>query len=441
MSADSANGAIEQSFTSQHAGSAALRARACEALAGGVAHDTRIQAPFPIMAARAQGPRKWDVDGNEYIDYTMGHGALILGHGHPVAVDAARTQLELGTHYGAGHELEVRWAEEIKRLKPSIERVRFHSSGTEATHMAMRLARAHTGRDRIVKFEGHFHGWHDYATVGVEAPFEIPTSAGVPVAAQSTITALPTDLDLVRDELTKGDVAAVIVEPSGASWGALPIDPTFIEVLRGLTTEHDAVLILDEVVTGFRMSPGGFQVMAGVTPDLTTMAKIVAGGLPGAAVGGRAEIMDRLEKRGDPGWDRGQRIAHPGTYNANPVSAAAGTAVLEFLAGGAVHRHIDALGEQLRQGLQAAFDNHDVGALVYGETSYFHISLTGRPEKNGVSGAAGEALGQALLNHGVHIMSGGGFTCAGHTDDDIEQTVAAFDAAIGDVAAEGLFGD
>ena len=441
MSADSANGTIEQSFTSQHAGSAALRARACEALAGGVAHDTRIQAPFPILAARAQGPRKWDVDGNEYIDYTMGHGALILGHGHPVAVDAAQAQLALGTHYGAGHELEIRWAEQIKRLKPSIERVRFHSSGTEATHMAMRLARAHTGRDRIVKFVGHFHGWHDYATVGVEEPFDIPTSAGVPAATRSTVTALPTDLDRVRDELAKGDVAAVIVEPNGASWGGLPIDPTFIEGLRSLTTEHDAVLILDEVVTGFRMSPGGFQVMAGVTPDLTTMAKIVAGGLPGAAVGGRAEIMDRLEKRGDPAWDRGQRIAHPGTYNANPVSAAAGTAVLEYVADGAVHEHIDALCEQLRQDLQAAFDRHDVGAVVYGETSYFHISLSGKPSKSGLGGAAGEALGQALINQGVHIMSGGGFTSAAHTDDDIEQTVAAFDAAIGIVAAEGLFGD
>ncbi len=441
MSADSANGAIEQSFASQHAASAALSARARDALAGGVAHDTRIQAPFPILAARAAGPRKWDVDGNEYLDYTMGHGALILGHGHPVAVNAAREQLELGTHYGAGHELEIRWAEQIKRLKPSIERVRFHSSGTEATHMAMRLARAHTGRDRIIKFQGHFHGWHDYATVAVEEPYDIPTSAGVPAATRGTITALPTDLDLVRDELARGDVAAVIVEPSGAGWGAAPLDPAFIEGLRSLTAEHDAVLILDEVVTGFRMSPGGYQVMAGVTPDLTTMAKIVAGGLPGAAVGGRAEIMDRLEKRGDPAWDRGQRISHPGTYNANPVSAAAGTAVLEFLADGAVHTHIDALGEQLRQGLQGAFDRHDVGALVYGETSYFHISLSGQPSKGGLGGAAGEALGQALINHGVHLIAGGGFTCAAHTDDDIEQTVAAFDAAIGDVAANGLFGD
>ena len=441
MGDDSANGAIEQSFATRHAGSGALHARARQALAGGVAHDTRIQAPFPIMTARAKGARKWDVDGNEIVDYTMGHGALILGHGHSVAVDAAREQLEIGTHYGAGHELEIRWAEQIKRLVPSIQRVRFHSSGTEATHMAMRLARAHTGRDRIVKFLGHFHGWHDYATVAVEEPYDVPTSAGVPAATQGTITALPTDLDVVGEELAKGDVAAVIVEPSGAGWGALPIEPSFIEGLRSLTTEHDAVLILDEVVTGFRMSPGGFQVMAGVTPDLTTMAKIVAGGLPGAAVGGSAEIMGRLEKRGDPAWDRGQRIAHPGTYNANPVSAAAGAAVLDFLADGHVHAHIDTLGEQLRQGLQAAFDRHDVGALVYGETSYFHISLSGQPAKSGLGGAAGDALGQALLNQGIHLISGGGFTSATHTEEDIDQTVAAFDAAIGAVSAEGLFGD
>ncbi len=439
MSAATATGAVEQSFASQHADSSAAHVRARAALAGGVTHDTRLHAPFPIIVSHAQGARKWDVDGNEYVDYTMGHGALILGHGHPVMVAAVRGQIDRGTHYGAGHELEIRWAEQIARMVPSIELVRFFSSGTEATHMAMRLARAHTGRDRIVKFQGHFHGWHDYATVGVEQPFEIPTSAGVPAATRSTITALPTDLELVRAELARGDAAAVIVEPNGAGWGAVPVERAFVQGLRRLTAEHDTLLILDEVVSGFRMSPGGFQVPAGITPDLTTMAKIVAGGLPGAAVGGRADVMARLEKRGEAAWDRGQRIAHPGTYNGNPLSAAAGRAVLEHIADGAVHRQIDALGERLRQDLQEVFDRHDVGALVYGETSYFHVSLSGRPAKAGLAGAAGAALGQALLNEGVHLISNGGFVSAAHTDADIAQTVTAFDAAVGAVAAEGLF--
>ena len=322
-------------------------------------------------------------------------------------------------------------------MVPSIEKIRFHSSGTEATHMAMRLARSYTGHDRIIKFEGHFHGWHDYATVAVEEPYDVPMSSGVPVATRSTVTALPADLDRVREELVRGDVAAVIVEPSGPSWGAVPFPTDFVEGLRRLTTEHDVVLILDEVVTGFRMSPGGFQVRAGITPDLTTMAKIVAGGLPGAAIGGRAEIMDRLEKRDDPAWDRGERISHPGTYNANPLSAAAGAAVLEHIADGRVHERINELGMQLRQSLQAVFDRHDIGAVVYGETSYWHVSLTGKPAKSGWPGAGGAALKRALLNEGVHLISNGGFVSASHDDADIEQTAVAFDSALTAVVGEG----
>ena len=440
MNLKSANDEADIAYAAVRSGSARLHERAQSALAGGVTHDQRIQNPFPIMVARADGARKWDVDGNEYVDYTMGHGALILGHSHPLPVQAVQAQLGLGTHYGAGHELEIRWAEQIKALVPSIKKVRFHSSGTEATHMAMRLARAVTSRDRIVKFQGHFHGWHDYATVGVEEPFDIPTSNGVPEATRSTITALPTDLDRVRDELEAGDVAAVIVEPSGAGWGAVPIESSFVKSLRELTVEHDTLLILDEVVTGFRMSPGGFQVRAGITPDLTTMAKIVAGGLPGGVVGGRAEIMDYLEKRGDPEWDRGGRVSHPGTYNGNPLSAAAGVAVLEHIADGAVHRQINSLGERLRQELQSVFDRHDVGALVYGETSYWHLSLTGAPVKGGLAGPAGVALQRALIAEGVHIISGGGFVSAAHTEDDIDQTADAFDRAIRAVASEGLLG-
>lgn len=441
MSTQCDRGAIDQAFISKSRGSADLYERARAVLAGGVTHDTRIQGPFPIMVQRALGARKWDVDGNEYIDYTMGHGALILGHSHPIVVKAVRDQLELGTHYGAGHELEIRWAEQIIRMVPSIEKLRFHSSGTEATHMAMRLARSYTGRDRIIKFEGHFHGWHDYATVAVEEPYDVPTSSGVPMATRSTVTALPTDLDRVREELATGDVAAVIVEPSGASWGAVPVPTEFVEGLRRLTTEHDTVLILDEVVTGFRMSPGGFQVRAGITPDLTTMAKIVAGGLPGAAVGGRAEIMDRLEKRDDPAWDRGKRVAHPGTYNANPISAAAGAAVLEHIADGRVHERINELGIRLRQGLQAVFDRHDIGAVVYGETSYWHVSLTGQPAKSGWPGAGGSALKRALLNEGVHVISNGGFVSAAHEEVDIDQTTIAFDSAIAAVVAAGYLAD
>ena len=176
MNLKSANDEADIAYAAVRSGSARLHERAQSALAGGVTHDQRIQNPFPIMVARADGARKGEGDGNEYVDYTMGHGALILGHRHPLPLQAVQAQLGLGTHYGAGHELEIRWAEQIKALVPSIKKVRFHSSGTEATHMAMRLARAVTSRDRIVKFQGHFHGWHDYATVGVEEQYDIQTS-------------------------------------------------------------------------------------------------------------------------------------------------------------------------------------------------------------------------------------------------------------------------
>ncbi len=437
MTDQATSGVVEKAYRAERRASAALYERGRQVIAGGVTHDTRHQTPFPILITHAQGARKWDVDGNEYVDYTMGHGALILGHVHPVATQAAAEQLQRGTHFGAGHELEIAWAEQICKLVPSAELVRFHSSGTEATHMAMRLARAHTGRDRIVKFEYHFHGWHDYATVGVEDPLEIPSSAGVPEATRRTITAIPTELDQVRSELATGDVAAVIVEPTGASWGALPLAPSFVHGLRELCDEHDTLLILDEVVTGFRISPGGFQLKHGVTPDLTTMAKIVAGGLPGAATAGKAEIMQRFDFRAEEGWDRGRRVGHPGTFNANPVSAAAGRAVLEFIEDGAVHERIDAMAARLRSELQAVFDRHDVGGVVYGDASYWHLSLTGEPAKKGVGGPAGAALIRSLLAHGVQLIAGGGFLSVAHTDADIDRTIDAFDAALTDVAQDG----
>ncbi|MBM4436903.1 MAG: aminotransferase class III-fold pyridoxal phosphate-dependent enzyme [Actinobacteria bacterium] len=438
MATKPSGGVVDRGYREPRERSAALHARANKILAGGVTHDGRIQRPFPIFVTRAAGARKWDVDGNEYVDYTMGHGALILGHAHPVSTQAAIEQLAKGTHYGACHELEVAWAEQIAAMVPSAERVRFHSSGTEATMMALRLARAATGHARVVKFHYHFHGWHDYATVGYDDPLEIPSSAGVPAAVAGTITAVPPELDRVRTELAKGDVAAVILEPSGASWGTLPLAPAFVRGLRALCSQYRTILIFDEVVTGFRMSPGGFQTLHGIAPDLTTLAKIVAGGLPGAALAGRADLMERFDLRTDPAWNRGQRIAHPGTFNANPLSAAAGTALLKFIADGRVHAACNATAERLRSELQATFDRHDVPGLVYGETSYWHLSLTGEPARLNKAGEAGAALVRALLAHGVHLMAGGGFVSHVHTADDIDRTVGALDASLADLAQDGL---
>ncbi len=438
MATQATGGRINQDFVDANPESQVLHARARDALAGGVTHDVRIHEPFPVMIERASGSRKWDVDGNEYVDYTMGHGALVLGHTHPIPTNAAIEQLQRGTHYGASHELEIEWAEQVRSMMPSVERIRFTGSGTEATLMAIRLARAHTGRDRIVKFQYHFHGWHDYSHIAQSDPLDVPMSPGIPQAVQDTVTAIPTDLDRVREELAKGDVAALLIEPTGAAWGAMPVEASFVQALPALCREHGTVFVLDEVVTGFRLAPGGAQQLYDIKPDLTTMAKILAGGLPGGGVGGRADILERLEMRGDPAWDRGQRMAHPGTFNANPVSAAAGVAVLQHIADGAVHAQMDAVAARLRKEIQDVFDRHDLGALMYGESSYFHVSMTGTPMRNGLAGAAGAGLRRALHTHGVHIMTGGGLLSAVHTDEDIGRTVEAFEASVQDLEADGL---
>jgi glutamate-1-semialdehyde 2,1-aminomutase len=210
--------------------SEALFSRAGRSIAGRITHDIRHMKPFPVYVERAQGSRKWTADGQELIDYWMGHGALFLGHGHPVIVQAVRQQIERGTHYGACHELEVRWAELVQQLVPSAERVRFTGSGTEATLLALRLARAHAGRAKVIKFEGHFHGWHDYAMTGVKPPYAVPMSSGIPgESLAQVILCPPNDLAALEALLaSRQDVAAVILEPGGGSSGTIPTAPGYL---------------------------------------------------------------------------------------------------------------------------------------------------------------------------------------------------------------------
>src|SRR4051794_14767372 len=343
--------AIEEQFIAEHPRSYELYQRSRAAVPGGITHDVRFAKPFPIYIDQALGSKKWDVDGHELIDYTMGHGALILGHSHPEIVDAVVTQMRKGTHYGAGHQLEVEWAEWVHRLVPSAERVKFTSSGTEATMLALRLARAFTGRDRIMKFAGHFHGWHDYAIPGTPLPLAPPP--GVPAAVLGTVAIAPNnDLGYVERALAEPDhnIAAVILEPSGASYATIPLPDGFLQKLREITARHNVLLIFDEVVTGFRWSPGGVQALSGITPDLTTMAKILAGGLPGGAVAGSAPIMELLEFKDDPVWNRTRKVAHPGPYNANPLSATAGVKALRLVSDPAVQRGAERLANQLKRG-------------------------------------------------------------------------------------------
>jgi glutamate-1-semialdehyde 2,1-aminomutase len=387
--------------------------------------------PFPLYCTHASGPRKWDVDGNEYIDYFGGHGALLLGHSHPAIVEALTRQAALGTHLGACHEAEVRWGELVQELVPSARGglVKFTSSGTEATMLAMRLARAHTGKDVICKIQGHFHGWHDYATLAMQPPYDEPISAGVPRGVRDSVVSVPArDIAALRALLDqRDDIAGVIMVADGAG-------TSYLQAVRDLTTERGVVFILDEVVTGFRYAPGGAQEYYGVTPDLTTLAKILAGGLPGGAIAGRADIMARFLQRDDPEWTRHQRVPHPGTYNSNPLSAAAGVACLEIVRDPAVQRRAIASADQLREGFRAMLARHSISGRVGGEVSLAPVSFT-EPK---VSQRTLIHRFRAAMQLGGVDSSGLNFiVSATHGPAEVEQTVAAFDDALGMLQAEG----
>ncbi len=442
-------GIIEQEYVKKHAKSAALYQRAEQDFPGGVTHDTRYVAPFPLYVTHGNGPRKWDVDGNEYVDYVMGHGALILGHSHPAIVKAVSEQVAKGTHLGASTELEIRWADAVKRLFPSVEKIRFHSSGTEATMMAFRLSRSFTGKNKILKFNTHFHGWHDYATYGMETP-----PVGVPAATlQSMVAIEPGDLNAVEAVFKKDkDIAAVILEPTGAHMGFLPVQPEFLHGLRDLTKRYGVILIFDEVVTGFRVSPGGTQGRFGIKPDLTTMAKILAGGLPGGAVGGRADVMDMIAFKSEPGWNQKRRISHPGTFNANPLSAASGATALEMVATQPINQRADAAAARLKQGLKDVLARAEVKAHVHGIASIVHVAFgvtcncqsdlcTASHEElhKGVNPAVQGGFKRSMLNAGVDVMGGRGFIVSStHTDKDVDQTVGAFEKALASMKKDGL---
>ena len=446
---------VEDQFRRAHPRSEALFRRAKAAIAGGLSHDIRYLRPFPIYVDRAVGSRKWDVDGHELIDYWVGHGALFLGHANLAVQQAVGNQLGRGTHYGACHELEVRWAEAVLKLMPRAERVRFVGSGTEATLLAIRLARAATGKDKIVKFEGHFHGWHDYAVAGVRPPFDRPISAGVPQGVLAGLLICPPNDWDAFVALTSGrdDIAGVILEPGGGSSGTIPTDRGFLARLREFTRAQGMVLIFDEVITGFRFAPGGAQQRYEIYADLTTLAKILAGGLPGGAVVGGAVIMDQLAFRDDSVWNREDRVAHAGTFNANPLSAAAGIATLEQLADGQAQAKADRAGEILRAGIAEVIETLGVDAHVYGESSIVNLFLgpgrhgldVGRPDSRmdhrllmgHPNLEAYHLLRCALILHGVDLPLFHGWISAAHSDEDLEKTIRAFEAALCLVQDEG----
>src|ERR1700704_2082071 len=446
----SAPPAIDEAFQKRFARSAELYARSRKAIAGGITHDSRNFAPFPVYVDRAEGSRKWDVDGNELLDHWMGHGSLLLGHSHPQVTAAIAEQIHKGTHYGACHELEVAWAEQIGRMIPSAEWVRFTMSGTESTMLAMRDARAFTGREKIIRFAGHFHGWHDYAMAGYQPPFDTPTSTGVPKAvAESMLVAYPNNIDSVRELLAAhaDQVAAVILEPGGGSNGIIPTDVQFLRDLRALTSERGVVLIFDEVITGFRYSPGGAQQVYGVTPDLTTLAKIIAGGLPGGAVVGKRDILQVQTFKGELHKDRFERVLQQGTFNANPMSAAAGFTALQIVGEGWATEQANKAGEQLRTGLRDCLEKRGVAGAGLGGFLVFQILLgegmeeaasTTDVQRLMAGRGAVNTLRKAMLLNGVDLMRSGGFTSIVHGDQELSHTINAFDEALQRLQSEGL---
>ncbi len=443
------NSKIIAAYRQRTAESEALAWRARQVLPSGIVHDSRHLHPYPIYVNRAEASHKWDIDGNEYVDYYGGHGALLLGHNDPRVMEAVHRQLDRGTHYAACHELELRWAELVQRLVPCAERVRFTSSGTEANLMALRLARAHTGKSVLVRFKGHFHGWQDHVAFGYDGHFDgSPTPGVLEGIAEHVLIAPPDDLAASVALLdSRDDIAAVILEPTGAGFGWSPMSREFVAGLREATAERGIVLIFDEVVTGFRVSPGGAQAHFGVTPDLTSLAKILAGGLPGGAVVGRREILDWLDFEQAEIIGR-EKIQHQGTFNANPVSAAAGIACLEIVADGEACATATARAQRLQAMINRVFAEEGVPWAAFGEHSavYFFTnpggldidpmrfdaaSLDADSLRVGGKHPAVAKFRLALMVNGVDISGKpGGSTSCKHSDEDLDRTADAVRKAV-----------
>ena len=434
---------IEQQYIDLHPESLARYEVAKDLFPNGVTHDARNLTPFPYYVTHSEGAVKYDVDGNRIVDYKTGHGALILGHNHPAVVKAVQDQMAIGTHWSASTDIEIRWGELVTELVPCAEKVRFNSSGTEADMMAMRMARAYTGRDKIIRFKNHFHGWSDYAVPGWAAPSGVPDGV-----VDSIIVLEPNDIGQVEQAIAGGDVAGVILEPTGAHMGQEPVTPSFLEELRQVTEQHGVVYIMDEVVTGFRTSRNGASGYYGVVPDLSTHAKILGGGLPGACVAGKADIIDMIQFRDDADFNSNGRIAHNGTFNANPLSAAAGVTALEYVKDRPINDTATQRAEQLKQGLNEVLTRKEVPGIATGVASIvlLRIGLELADEEEIYSLRYDEVEPRAdLKKHGVLAMYNHGvdgfdryLLSAAHTEEDIEATVHALERTIDDFRDEGL---
>ena len=392
----------------------------------------------PRVFAYGRGPRLYDVDGNEYLDYVLSWGPLILGHAHPSIVAILQRAAARGTSFGAPTELEAEMARLVVDAVPSIEMVRFVNSGTEATMSALRLARAFTGRDRIVKFDGCYHGHADgllaRAGSGV-ATLGLPDSPGVPKAfAEQTLVASYNDIESVRGLIERhpDEIACVIVEPVAANMGVVPPAEGFLAALRELTREAGALLVFDEVVTGFRIGVGGAQAHYGVEPDLTCLGKVMGGGLPVGAYGGRRELMEQMAPIGP--------VYQAGTLSGNPMAMAAGIVTLRILANESGYRVLDELAGRLTGGLLALARQAEIDVQINRVGSMFTVAFTDQPVTDYASARRADTdryarFFHAMLERGVYLPPSqfeACFVSFAHLERDIEQTLSAAEEAFGE---------
>jgi glutamate-1-semialdehyde 2,1-aminomutase len=422
-----------------------LYREARRSIAGGVTRSTIHLRPHPLYVTRGDGARVWDADGAERLDFIGNYTALILGHRHPAVVAAIERQLAQGTAFAAANVEEIALARELCDRLPSVELLHFANSGTEATLFAMRLARAHTGRPAIARFEGCYHGTHDAAEVSVapdpaaagpdDAPLPVADSPGLPDSVLADTVVLPFNNSTAVSEILRRHrhrVAGVIIDPLMSATGLVPPRPEFLHELRRVTEELGMVLIFDEVIS-FRVGAGGLQGRYGVRPDLTTLGKIIGGGLPVAAFGGRRDLMEQL----DP--ERRRPIPHGGTYNGHPLGMAAGLAAMRELTPEVFDR-LDEQGEWLRNQLAELFADNRVAAHVTGAGSLFNVHFTDREPvdyrsvRRGSSPELAHRFLLGMLNHGVLMAARGlGAVCTPMGPAELRAFVAAADRALAEL--------
>jgi glutamate-1-semialdehyde 2,1-aminomutase len=427
---------FDTQFKSRTPASLAMFERASQHLPGGVAGNGKFLAPYPIYVKQAQGGEFVDLDGNHYIDLLMGGGVHILGHSAEVVMSAVEAQLRAGTHYYMAAEAEVQLAEKVSQLMPHIEMVRFVNTGSEATQMALRAARAYSKRDRIAKFEGNFHGQHEavlISTLGAEGPGDAPVSrvdsAGVPRLTREDVLVLPyNDPERVVELVSQhaNELGALILEPVSAfGLGVVEAQPEFLKAVREVTAKYEIPLIFDEVVTNFRLGLGGATEYFGVIPDLVCLGKIIGGGFAIGGYGGRREIMDKVVTPKTGLWNLSEQIFQSGCFSGNPISMVAGLAVLNELEKGEIYPYINGIAAKLQMGIAETGQRLGFPILVNRAASFFQVhfgvdKITNKREQLGADKKTADLFHFGMRTNGVMASSHPLFISAAHTDKHVD---------------------